>query len=81
MKTKGIHVGMGLVMALIIFLVGSPSASDTPKEILRQPQGSLRSKGKTGIEKVRVTDQGEHVILFIGKKFTSPRVRNVNACN
>ncbi len=43
-----------------------------PKEILLWPNGAPGSEGKTGIENVRITDQGDHVITNIHKPSVTP---------
>jgi endo-1,4-beta-xylanase len=45
---------------------------DTPKEILLWPGGAPGSEGKAGKEKVRVTDQSDHVISSIHSPSITP---------
>jgi endo-1,4-beta-xylanase len=48
-------------------------AQDTvPKEILLWPNGAPGSEGKTGLENVRITEQGDHVITNIHKPSITP---------
>jgi acetyl esterase/lipase len=56
---------------LMAFLMGCfycTMAQDIqPKEVLLWPNGAPGSEGKTGLENVRITDQGDHVITNIHK--------------
>lgn len=48
-------------------------AQDTqPKEIILWPNGAPGSEGKTGVENVRITDQGDHVLTNIHKPSITP---------
>jgi endo-1,4-beta-xylanase len=47
-------------------------AADQPKEVLLWPNGAPGSEGKSGPEKVRITDQGEHVVSNVHQPSITP---------
>ena len=57
---------------LLSLLAINLHAAEVPKEILLWPNGAPGSEGKTGDEKVRVTDAGDHVISNIHKPSITP---------
>lgn len=52
-------------LLVLLSLLSAMMPSGPPEEILLWPNGAPGSEGKDGAEKVRVTDQGEHVISNI----------------
>ncbi len=52
-------------MVPVCLLLASIIASAQPKEILLWPNGAPGSEGKTGKEKVRISEEGDHVISNI----------------
>jgi acetyl esterase/lipase len=59
-------------LGLALILLSAMSPLETPKEILLWPKGAPGSEGKTDKEKVRVTEQGEHVISSIHAPSITP---------
>jgi endo-1,4-beta-xylanase len=60
-------------MALVFLpLVTILHAAEQPKEILLWPNGAPGSEGKSGDEKVRIADNGEHVLSNIHKPSLTP---------
>jgi acetyl esterase/lipase len=57
---------------LVLLLLNAMVAGTEPKEILLWPNGAPGSEGKTGPEKVRVTDQGDIVISSVHKPSITP---------
>src|SRR5882672_6590417 len=55
-----------------IFLLAAARAADLPKEILLWPNGAPGSENKTGDEKVRIADAGDHVVSNIHKPSITP---------
>src|SRR5262245_3546566 len=47
-------------------------AADQPKEVLLWPNGAPGSEGKSGPEKARITDQGEHVVSNVHQPSITP---------
>lgn len=61
--------------AILFFLLLSATASaQEPKEIFLWPSGAPGSEGKTGAEKVRVSDGGDHVVSNIHKPSITPYI-------
>ena len=59
------------LFGLMVLIVASTNAAEN-KEILLWPNGAPGSEGKTGDEKVRITDSGEHVLSNIHKPGITP---------
>jgi acetyl esterase/lipase len=65
-------VGVSGVVAVDRPAVAMPAAVDEPKEILLWPGVAPGSEGKTGPEKVRIAEGGDHVISSIHKPSITP---------
>jgi acetyl esterase/lipase len=59
---------------LACFLLTSMITIDQPKEILLWPNGVPGSEGKTGQEKVRISEEGDHVISNIHHPSITPYI-------
>jgi acetyl esterase/lipase len=62
-------------LCLVCFLLSAVATlhgADLPKEILLWPNGAPGSEGKTGDEKVRVADTGDHVVSNIHRPSITP---------
>jgi acetyl esterase/lipase len=68
-KTKSSIVVSGLFAVL---LLAASASIEERKEILLWPNGAPGSEGKTGIEKVRVAETGDHVISNIHRPSITP---------
>src|SRR5471030_1322365 len=55
--------GLSVFLLCLVHFVMAQDAA--PKEILLWPNGAPGSEGKVGVENVRVTDQGDHVLTNI----------------
>jgi acetyl esterase/lipase len=59
------------LFGLVVLVAASTHAAE-PKEILLWPKGAPGSEGKFGDEKVRIADNGEHVLSNIHKPSITP---------
>ena len=59
---------------LVCVAFGSVSTIDEPKEIPLWPNGAPGSEGKTGAEKVRIAETGDHVISGINNPSITPYI-------
>lgn len=57
---------------LFILLLPAIQAADEPKELPLWPKGAPGSEGKVGEEKVRITEDGEHVVSNIHRPSLTP---------
>src|SRR6266536_2607733 len=74
MTGSGQHQGQpGFLIAIAsLVLLTAAHAVEPGPEILLWPNGAPGSEGKTGDEKVRITDSGEHVLSDIHKPGITP---------
>lgn len=60
------------VMLLAGSLLNGMAIPEEPKEILLWPNGAPGSEGKTGQEKIRISEQGDHVVSNIHRPSITP---------
>jgi acetyl esterase/lipase len=61
-----------LITFLICSVYGAMAQDIIPKEIPLWPGGAPGSEGKTGMESMRITDQGDHVITNVNNPSVTP---------
>jgi acetyl esterase/lipase len=64
---------------LACLLLTGMTIIDEPKEILLWPNGAPGSEGKTGQEKIRISEEGDHVISNIHHPSITPYIPKENA--
>src|SRR5438105_2706275 len=69
-KITGMKRWKWLLPIALMLVAGMPA--DEPKEILLWPNGAPGSEGKTGAEKVRISEEGDHVISGIHHPSVTP---------
>ena len=73
------RLGALILLGLSVSLCRLPAAE--PAEILLWPQGAPGSEGKTGPEKVRVTDAGDHVVSSVHQPSITPYLPSAARAN
>lgn len=62
------------VTLLLLSIFSRPGAAREPRALLLWPNGAPGSEGKTADERVRLTDQGEHIVSSVHRPSITPYV-------